>query len=114
MSTYLNNPSVARRSSVTISQPFFLVLLLIYCRMRRGAQWDALIIGAMFGASLGATSVGAGILSQLNDAAYSLGQAALAAAGEAVGRIMGKGPAPTPASGLVALRYNLALVGIGR
>jgi hypothetical protein len=100
---------------VTISQPFFLVLLLVYCRMRRGAQWDALIIGAMFGASLGASSVGAGILSQLNDAAYSLGQAALAAAGEAIARLMGNGgPKATPASGLVALRYNLALVGIGR
>lgn len=94
-----------------ITTPVFLLIALIYARAHKGSDWLGILIGIGFGASLGAGPV--------RDAVIGINEGATAVAIEianAIAQRLGGGAktGPAPANGLVALRYNLGLLGIGR
>jgi hypothetical protein len=97
-----------------ITAPFFLLICLVYARMHKGSDWLGILLGLGLGASLGAGPVRDTVMS-LNEAAYAIGIEVINAIGARLGGAGGSAPAPTPANGfVVAARYNLGLVGIGR
>ncbi len=97
-----------------ITPGLFFLICLVYARVRRGAQWDGMVLGAMFGVSLAGGSFVHGAIVQLNSLAYDLGVEILRVIGDKLGGGTGGGAGPTPANGIVAVRYNLGLIGIGR
>ena len=95
-----------------ITAPVFLLICLVYARMHKGSDWLGILCGLGLGASLGAGPVRDTVMS-LNEAAYAIGIEIINAIGARLGG--GGTTGPTPANGLVvAVRYNLALIGIGR
>lgn len=96
-----------------ITTPLFLLVALIYARAHKGSDWLGILIGVGFGVSLGAGPVRNAVLS-VNEGATAI---AIEIA-NAIAQRLGGGSAPsgpTPANGfVVAARYNLALIGIGR
>lgn len=96
-----------------ITAPVFLLICLVYARMHKGSDWLGILLGLGLGASLGAGPVRDTVMS-LNEAAYAIGIEIINAIGARLGGGGGT-PAPTPAAGfVVAARYNLGLVGVGR
>jgi hypothetical protein len=94
-----------------ITTPVFLLICLVYARMHKGSDWFGILLGLGFGVSLGAGPVRDAVLA-INEGAAAVGMEILNAIGQRLGGGAKTGPAP--ANGLVALRYNVGLLGIGR
>lgn len=95
-----------------ITTPVFLLICLIYARMHKGSDWIGILLGLGFGVSLGAGPIRDAVLAA-NESIAAVGMEIINAIGQRLGGSP-KPAGPTPANGLVALRYNLGLLGIGR
>jgi hypothetical protein len=96
-----------------ITAPVFLLIALFYAKAHKGSDWLGILIGIGFGASLGAGPIRDFVLAA-NDAAHGLFVELLNAIGQRLGGGTTAPAGPTPANGMIALRYNLGLIGIGR
>lgn len=99
-----------------LTPPLFFLVLLVYAKARRGAQWDGMLLGAMFGVSLGGVGMIHNVLAQVNDAAFALGIDILTTIAQKIGGAKGggvDGPSVTSVPAGVILRYHLGLLGIG-
>jgi hypothetical protein len=105
----------------TISAGTILLICVIYSVKHRGSDWPGIVLGMCLGA-VGSKGALGNIINPIADAIVSLFQAALDAlnaymAGRAGGGGGGGGPAKSgnvPAGVLVAIRYQLGLIGLGR
>jgi hypothetical protein len=93
-----------------LSTGAMLFVCVIYAFKHRGSDAPGMVLAFTLGVVSHGSALGA-----LAEPIIALISAVWNAIVEGInGLTSGKSPAPTPANGLVALRYNLALLGIGR
>jgi hypothetical protein len=98
--------------SANLSTGTILLICVLYAWKHRGADAPGMILAFTLGVISSHSSLGA-LANPIADVIVSAVQAILDAINKFVSD-RGTVPVPTPANGLVALRYNLALLGIGR
>lgn len=100
------------------STPLALLICIGYAKWHKGTDWIGIVLGTCFGAALGSGPLRSAIES-LNDAIGVGLNEAIQFLIQFAGRALGGGDKPVTSTppvsfGVVAVRYNLNLIGIGR